>query len=150
MEPHQICAFLGRIPRTAKLAHTLRASLFSILDADTHPGASWQELSNQRTDTLAMSRPLASRSFTSIVSGKPTTFYFMSVVQQAIQNGVCQGRITNDFVPMHDGQLTRDKRGATAMTILHDFQQIGSLCQCRRFQPPIINDQEIGFGQLCS
>jgi hypothetical protein len=51
----------------------------------------------------------------------------MGIVDDAVQDSVGEGGISDDLVPVLDRELARDAGGAAAMTILQDFQQIASL-----------------------
>ncbi len=57
------------------------------------------------------------RSFSYALSGELKA---VSVVDQAIQDGVGQGGIADDLVPAIDGDLACDDRGCVLMAILAD------------------------------
>ena len=51
----------------------------------------------------------------------------MSVVNETVEDGVCQGWVADGFMPVIDGQLAGDDGGTAPVTILEDFQQIPTL-----------------------
>lgn len=63
----------------------------------------------------------------------------MGIVDEAVEDGVSEGGISDSLVPVLDRKLACDDGGAATMAILQDFQQIASLglgegnhlCGCR-------------------
>ena len=71
----------------------------------------------------------------------------MGVVHEPIEDGVRNGWIADDVVPMLDGELAcHDRRGA-AVAIFHDLQQIAPMLGSHWGQPPVIEDQKFDAGQ---
>ena len=70
----------------------------------------------------------------------------MSVVDEAVQDGVSQGGISNGFMPVLNRELARDDGRTTAVAIFEDFQQIASLRWGEDGQTPVIEDQHVQFG----
>ena len=64
----------------------------------------------------------------------------MSVVDEAVQDGVSQGGISNGFMPVLNRELARDDGRTTAVAIFEDFQQIASLRWGEDGQTPVIED----------
>lgn len=48
----------------------------------------------------------------------------VSVMDEPVENGVSQGRIANGVVPVLDRELAGDDRGAAAVPIFEDLQQV--------------------------
>jgi hypothetical protein len=71
----------------------------------------------------------------------------VSVVHQAIENGVGERRIADDLVPMFDRKLTGDHGRAAAVPILHDLQEIAPLLGVYGSKSPIVEDQEFDASQ---
>ena len=46
----------------------------------------------------------------------------MGVVDDAVEDGVSDGRLANDVVPAIDGDLAGDQGGAVAVALLDDLQ----------------------------
>src|SRR5665647_387936 len=75
----------------------------------------------------------------------------VSVVNEAVQDGVAQGGIADNFVPMFDGDLAGDDgRGAT-VAIIQDLQKVAPFGRIENRKAPVIEDQELnaadGFEQ---
>lgn len=71
----------------------------------------------------------------------------MRVVQQAIENGIGKGRLTDVIVPVVDRQLAGDEGGAGAHAIIQDLEQIIALALADRGDGEVINDQQSCFGE---
>ena len=72
-------------------------------------------------------------------------------MDEAVQDGVAEGRITYDVVPMFHGDLAGDDgRGAT-MAIIKDLQKVAPFGRIEYRQAPVIKDEELnatdGFEQ---
>ncbi len=75
----------------------------------------------------------------------------MSVVNEAVQDGVAQGGVADDVVPMFDGDLAGDDgRGAT-VAIIEDLQKVAPFGRTENRKTPVVEDQELnpadGFEQ---
>lgn len=68
----------------------------------------------------------------------PLEFQFVTVVQQLVKNGICQGGVTDGFVLLRNRQLACDQRGFQTMAILHDLQQVVALTEGHLLQFPVI------------
>src|SRR5262249_11420292 len=67
----------------------------------------------------------------------------MGVVDEPIQDGIRDGRIANQFVPMLDGELADDDGGGASMAVVESLQEIASLLGGEWGQTPIVQDQEL-------
>src|ERR1019366_1988234 len=72
----------------------------------------------------------------------------MAAVHDAIEDSVGQGRIVEIGVPMFDRQLTGDQRRFAGGAIVEQFEQIIAFGLTDRCQTPIVEDQQIGAGEL--
>jgi hypothetical protein len=75
----------------------------------------------------------------------------VSVVDKAIQDSVAEGGVTDNVVPMFDGDLAGDDgRGAT-VAIIKDLQKVAPFGRIENRKAPVIEDQELnaadGFEQ---
>src|SRR6266542_3512595 len=71
----------------------------------------------------------------------------VSVVNEAVQDGVAQGGVTDDVVPMFDGDLAGDDgRGAT-VAIIKDLQQVAPFGRIENRQAPVIEYQELNAAE---
>ena len=60
----------------------------------------------------------------------------VGVVDQAIEDGVGDGGIADDLVPVLDRQLAGHDGGAAAVPILHDLQEVAALLGEHRGEAP--------------
>ena len=67
----------------------------------------------------------------------------MGIVDEPIKNGIRDGRISDQFVPVIDGELARDDRRGASVAVIEDFQEIASLFRGERRQAPVIQDQQL-------
>ena len=67
----------------------------------------------------------------------------VGVVDQAVEDGIGDGRVADDLVPVLDGQLAGDDGRAAIMAIVHDFQQVAALLGGEGGKAPIVEDQEL-------
>ena len=68
----------------------------------------------------------------------------MGAVDDAVENGVGQGRIANHLVPAIDRDLAGDQQRSSVAAIVDDLEQVAALLRIERFRPPIIDDQQAG------
>src|SRR5262249_33406873 len=64
-------------------------------------------------------------------------------VHEAIEDGIGDGRIGDQLVPVLDGDLAGDDRGASAVTVVDDVEQIATLLRGEWGQAPIVDDKEL-------
>ena len=68
-------------------------------------------------------------------------------MNEAVQDGVAQGGVTDDVVPMFDGDLAGDDgRGAT-VAIIKDLQQVAPFGRIENRQAPVIEYQELNAAE---
>src|SRR5258707_11738598 len=71
----------------------------------------------------------------------------VSVVNKAIQDGVAEGGVADNFVPMLDGDLAGDDgRGAT-VAIIEDLQKVAPFGRIENRQAPVVEDQELNAAE---
>ena len=70
----------------------------------------------------------------------------VGVVDEAVEDGVGEGGIADDLVPVFDRDLAGDDGGAAAVAILDDFEQVAALLGGQRIEPPIIEDEQLDAG----
>src|SRR5437868_9170445 len=68
----------------------------------------------------------------------------MGAMDDAVENGVSQGGVANDFMPAIDRDLAGDQQGSPVVAIVEDLEQITTLFGIERFRPPIVDDQQAG------
>jgi hypothetical protein len=60
----------------------------------------------------------------------------MGAMDDAVENGVSQRGITDDFMPAIDGDLAGDQQRPPVVAIVDDLEQITTLFGIERFRPP--------------
>jgi hypothetical protein len=61
----------------------------------------------------------------------------MGVVNEPIEDGVGDGRVADQFVPVIDRKLAGHDGRGSSMPIVEDFQEIAPLVECERCQAPV-------------
>ncbi len=67
------------------------------------------------------------------------------MVYEPIEDGVAEGGVAYDIVPVLEGELTGDEGGSASVAVLEDFQQISSFDLIKRLEPEVVNDKECRF-----
>ena len=67
----------------------------------------------------------------------------VSVMDQAIEDGIGVGGITDQRVPLIDGKLAGDDGGVVAVAVLEDLQQVVASGGIERFEAPVVEDEDI-------
>ena len=72
----------------------------------------------------------------------------VGVVDEAIEDGIGERWVAGDqVVPAVHRDLAGDQRGATAVAVLGEFQQVARLLRAKRLEPPVIQDQQLHRAQ---
>ena len=82
-----------------------------------------------------------------LAHGWPVQFQPIGIVDDAIEDGVGEGRLADDIVPLVEGKLAGDERRAVAIAILDDLHQIAPLVGGEPVRSPVVEDQQIGLDQ---
>ena len=69
------------------------------------------------------------------------------MVQQAVQDGIGDGGLADDRMPVFDRALAGDDGGSFVVAVLDDFEQIIALRIIERSQKQIIEDEQLDLGQ---
>ena len=64
------------------------------------------------------------------------------VVDEAVEDGVGQGGVANDLVPVVDGNLAGDEGGASVVAVFNDLEEVASLFVRQARLPPVIQDRK--------
>jgi hypothetical protein len=67
----------------------------------------------------------------------------VSIVDEAIEDGICHRWVCNRLVPVLDRQLAGDERGAAVVPVIDKLQEIVALIGSKRREAPIVEDQQI-------
>ena len=71
----------------------------------------------------------------------------MTVVQQAVQDGIGDSGFANDLMPVFGGALAGDDGGSFLIAVLDDFEEVVALGLVKRGQKQIVYDEELDLGQ---
>jgi hypothetical protein len=71
----------------------------------------------------------------------------MSVMNKTVQDGIAQGGVPDDIVPMFDGDLAGDDGGGATVAIVEDLQKVAPFGRIEYRQPPIVEDQELNAAE---
>ena len=69
----------------------------------------------------------------------------MRVVDEAIEDGVGEGGVSDGFVPVLDGELAGDEGGLAAGPVLDDLKEIAAFDLGEWDQTEVVQDEEPGF-----
>ena len=67
----------------------------------------------------------------------------VGVVDEAVEDGVGDGRIGNDLVPLLDRHLAGDDGRSALVAIVDDFEEIAPLLAGERSEAPIVEDEQV-------
>jgi hypothetical protein len=67
----------------------------------------------------------------------------MGVVHQSIEDGIGNGRIADDVVPVLDWKLACHDGGAASVAIFHDLEEVSALLGRHRGKSPVVEDQNL-------
>src|SRR6202022_826436 len=70
-------------------------------------------------------------------------FDAVGVVDEAIEDGVGDGGISDDFVPAIHGQLAGDDDRTGFISVLDDLEQTAALTGVESLRPPVIKNEQI-------
>jgi hypothetical protein len=72
---------------------------------------------------------------------------FIGVVKQAVQDGVCEGWVAYEVMPVVHRELAGHEGRSNAMTILCDFEEVVTLFIVECEEAPVVEDEEVGLGK---
>lgn len=67
----------------------------------------------------------------------------MSVMDDAIEDGVGDGRLADHFVPCRHGELGSDQSGFPAVTFFEDFQEVETLLIIEAVRAPVVENEQL-------
>ena len=67
-------------------------------------------------------------------------------MHEAFEDGVGEGRVTDDVVPLRDRELAGDDGRADAVAVLRGFEQVVPVLGDERGEPPV-EDENRGLGE---
>jgi hypothetical protein len=72
----------------------------------------------------------------------------VGVVHEAVEDGVCEGVVTDAGIPLVGGQLADHGGGGVAVAIVHDLHEVIALGGLQGFESPVIDNEQTHLGQL--
>ncbi len=79
-------------------------------------------------------------------------------MDEAVEDGVTEGGIADDIVPVFDGQLAGDEGRATPVAVLEDLEKISALSVVEGHHAEVVESEELsteqaveqlGVGSIC-
>ena len=71
----------------------------------------------------------------------------VGAVHEAVEDGIGQGWVADDVMPVLDGKLAGGDGGAYAVAVLDDLEQVAAVLGAELGQPPVVDDQDLGLGE---
>ena len=71
----------------------------------------------------------------------------MSIVDEAVQDGVGVGGVPNDLMPSRQGELGGDGRRSTAVSLLENFEQIMTGDGVEGLEAEIVENEKVGSAE---
>ena len=69
------------------------------------------------------------------------------VVEESVEDGVAEGGIADDVVPVLDGDLAGEQRAAAGVAVVEDLEEVVPSLSRERGEPPVVEDEEPGPGE---
>ena len=66
----------------------------------------------------------------------------MSVVEEAVEDGVAEGGIADDIVPVFDRDLAGEQRATAGIAVVEDLEEVVSSLARERSEPPVVENEE--------
>ena len=74
--------------------------------------------------------------------------YLVGIVDQAVEDGVGQGGVAEEVMPVCEGELAGDDGGFSVESVIEDFQQVALPIFIDGGQSPVVEDDDIDAGEL--
>jgi hypothetical protein len=71
----------------------------------------------------------------------------VGIVDEAVEDGIGQGRVADDVMPVLDRNLAGDDGRRAAVSIVDDFEEIAALLDGHGREPPVVEDKQLDPGQ---
>ena len=63
-------------------------------------------------------------------------------VEETVEDGVAEGGVADDIVPVVDGDLAGEERATAGVAVVEDFEEVVSSLSRERSEPPVVEDEE--------
>src|SRR5690348_13918780 len=67
----------------------------------------------------------------------------MCIVDDAVEDSIGEGRLTNQVMPTIDRDLAGDQSGAAAVAVFDNLEDVMALLRSQRLEPPVVQDEEL-------
>ena len=64
----------------------------------------------------------------------------MSIVEEPVEDGVAEGGVADDVVPVLDGDLAGEQCAAAGVTVVEDLEEVVSSLAREGSEPPVVED----------
>ena len=71
----------------------------------------------------------------------------MGIVQETVEDGVAEGRVTDEVVPVLDGELAGEDGATASVAVVEDFEEVVAALAGEGSEPPVVEDEEGGPGE---
>ena len=71
----------------------------------------------------------------------------MSIIEEPVQDGVAEGGVTDEVVPVLDGELAGEDGTAPSVAVIQDLEEVVTTLAGERSEPPVVEDEEPGPGE---
>jgi len=71
----------------------------------------------------------------------------VGVVDESVEDGVGEGGVAEDVMPVVEGELAGDERGAFAVAIVEDFEEVATLGIGEGREPEVVEQKELSPGE---
>ena len=68
----------------------------------------------------------------------------MGVVHKPVEDGIAEGGVADDVVPVVDGQLAGDQGGATSVSVLEDLKEISAFGLIEGLESEVVDEERSG------
>ena len=68
-------------------------------------------------------------------------------MHESVEDGVGEGRIPDDVVPVLDRELAGDHSGADAIAVFGNLEQVATVLGAELGEAEVVDDQDLGLGE---
>ena len=79
--------------------------------------------------------------------GASLEFELVGVVDESVEDGVGEGGVAEQFMPLGQGELAGDESGARGVSVFEEFEEVASVVGVELGDSEVVEDEEVGFGE---
>ena len=72
---------------------------------------------------------------------------FVGVVDEPVEDGVGEGGVAEQVVPLLDGKLAGDQGGTGGVSVLEELEEVSAMVGVERGESEVVEDDEVDFGE---